>query len=425
MNQTLSRAYIEILREELLPAMGCTEPIALAYGAARVRDLLGELPEEVRVTVSGNLVKNAKSVTVPNTGGLRGIEAAVAAGLVAGKADKLLEVIADVTDADRGEIHKYLQKNCISVTLGESSLAFDYTVSVRGGGHEASLRVANAHTNVVFLEKDGQVLQDTPVEGEASNGLSDHSCLSVEKIVEFAETVDLSLVEDLLDRQIQCNMAICQEGLDHVWGACIGRTILRFGGDDPQNKAKAWAAAGSDARMNGCSLPVVILSGSGNQGITASVPVVVCAQDWGIGRDKMLRALLVSDLTAIHLKTALGRLSAFCGAVCAGAGAGAGICYLEGGRYREIAHTLVNALAISSGIICDGAKASCAGKIALSVEAGFLGWNMYRCDNEFYSGDGIVSKGVENTIRNVGVLGHDGMRDTDRKILEIMIGTTD
>jgi len=402
--------------------MGCTEPIALAYGAACVRELLGALPEQVEVSVSGNLVKNAKSVTVPNTDGLRGIEASVAAGLVAGQADRQLEVIAHVNDDDRAAIREYLSRDIIRVTLSDSDLAFDYTIRVISGENQAELRIANAHTNIVYRRRNGEILSDTPVHSESCDGMSDHGCLTVEDIVRFASEADLTEVIPLLEQQIEYNCAICEEGLRNQWGACIGRTINRFSAGDSISRAKARAAAGSDARMNGCAMPVVIISGSGNQGITACVPVVSYAEDLGVSREKLLRALTLADLVAIHLKTGIGRLSAFCGAVCAGVGAGAGICFLEGGGFKEIAHTIVNALAISSGIICDGAKASCAAKIALSVEAGIMGWNMYKCDNQFLSGDGIIAKGVENTIRNIGTLGHEGMKATDRKILEIMTG---
>jgi len=422
MSSELFDKYINILREELVPAMGCTEPIALAYGAACVRELLGALPEQVEVSVSGNLVKNAKSVTVPNTDGLRGIEASVAAGLVAGQADRQLEVIAHVNDDDRAAIREYLSRDIIRVTLSDSDLAFDYTIRVISGENQAELRIANAHTNIVYRRRNGEILSDTPVHSESCDGMSDHGCLTVEDIVRFASEADLTEVIPLLEQQIEYNCAICEEGLRNQWGACIGRTINRFSAGDSISRAKARAAAGSDARMNGCAMPVVIISGSGNQGITACVPVVSYAEDLGVSREKLLRALTLADLVAIHLKTGIGRLSAFCGAVCAGVGAGAGICFLEGGGFKEIAHTIVNALAISSGIICDGAKASCAAKIALSVEAGIMGWNMYKCDNQFLSGDGIIAKGVENTIRNIGTLGHEGMKATDRKILEIMTG---
>ena len=421
MDQKLYSAYLNILREELLPAMGCTEPIALAYAAASARALLGKMPESVHVEVSGNLIKNAMGVTVPNTDGMRGIEAAVAAGIVAGDERKMLECIACVDCADRDSIRDYLAKNIITVELCESELAFDCTVKVEAGGESALIRMANAHTNIVHRERNGEVISDTPVTCESEDGMSSHECLTVENIIKFAEEVDLNDVERLLSRQIECNTAISDEGLTNPWGACIGQTLMAVAGDNIMNRAKARAAAGSDARMNGCAMPVVILSGSGNQGMTASLPVITYAEEQGRSREELLRALVVSDLCTIHLKTYIGRLSAFCGAVCAGAGAGAGICFLEGGRMREVAHTLVNALGISSGIVCDGAKASCAGKIALAVEAGILGWEMFKNGKQFYSGEGIITKGVENTIRNVGILGHDGMKATDRTIMEIML----
>lgn len=421
MDCKLYSAYLNILREELVPAMGCTEPIALAYAAASARALLGKTPERVQVEVSGNLIKNAMGVTVPNTDGMRGIEAAVAAGIVAGNEKKKLECIADVDDGDRDNIRAYLARNIISVELCESELAFDCTVRVEAEGENALIRMANAHTNIVHREKNGEVISDTPVSCESEDGMSSHVCLTVENIIKFAQEVELSDVESLLMRQIECNTAISDEGLANPWGACIGQTLLSVAGDSLMNRAKARAAAGSDARMNGCAMPVVILSGSGNQGMTASLPVITYAEEQKRSREELLRALVVSDLCTIHLKTYIGRLSAFCGAVCAGAGAGAGICFLEGGRLREVAHTLVNALGISSGIVCDGAKASCAGKIALSVEAGILGWEMFKNGKQFYSGEGIITKGVENTIRNVGILGHDGMKATDRTIMDIML----
>ena len=421
MDCKLYSAYLNILREELVPAMGCTEPIALAYAAASARALLGKMPERVFVDVSGNLIKNAMGVTVPNTDGMRGIEAAVAAGIVAGDEKRKLECIAAVNDSDRENIRAYLAKNIITVELCDSELAFDCTVKVEAEGESALIRMANAHTNIVHREKNGEVISTVTVRCESEDGMSSHECLTVENIIKFAEEVELSDVEDLLSRQIECNSAISKEGLTNSWGACIGQTLMSVAGDSLMNRAKARAAAGSDARMNGCAMPVVILSGSGNQGMTASLPVITYAEEQGRSREELLRALVVSDLCAIHLKTYIGRLSAFCGAVCAGAGAGAGICFLEGGRMREVAHTLVNALGISSGIVCDGAKASCAGKIALSVEAGILGWEMFKNGKQFYSGEGIITKGVENTIRNVGILGHDGMKATDRTIMDIML----
>ena len=420
MNYESYNKYIQILKEELVPAMGCTEPIALAYGAAYAKSLLGKLPDQVSVCVSGNLIKNAKSVFVPNTNGLRGIPAAVVAGLIAGDYEKKLEVISQVSEEQQHEISEYLATHEIKVELSDSSLPFDYSISLVSGEDSTLVRIVNAHTNIVFAQKNGDVIIDQTVNDEKSDGFTNHECLNIEDIVEFASNVNLEEISFCLEQQINYNEAIAKEGLHGNYGANIGQVLLTSYGDNVVNRAKAKAAAASDARMNGCALPVVILSGSGNQGITASLPVIEFAKTMNASHELLLRSLIVSNLVAIRQKTEIGRLSAFCGGVCAGVGAGAGICYLEGGRYHEISHTIVNALAIASGIICDGAKASCAAKIALSVEAGITGWYMFKNGQQFRGGDGIVSKGVENTIRNVGRLGHDGMKETDREILKIM-----
>lgn len=417
--------YVAILEEELVCAMGCTEPIAVAYCAALARQTLGALPERVDVAASANIIKNVKSVVVPNTGGARGIEAAAAAGVVAGDAEAKLEVLAGVTGEEIAETHDYLAAHDVTVTPSERPWIFDIQVRVEAAGRTAFCEIAGAHTNVIRIERDGEVLLDTPFEegaGEKDAG-TDRSCLSIEKIVQFADEADLDDVKQVLGRQIACNTAIAQEGLHGDWGASVGKVLLAAYGDGIANRAKAWAAAGSDARMSGCELPVVINSGSGNQGITASVPVIVYARELGVSHEELLRALVVSNLVTIHLKTGIGRLSAYCGATSAGAGAAAGITYLHGGRAHEISHTVVNAIAIDSGMVCDGAKASCAAKIASAVEAGLLGMQMQSQGKQFYGGDGIVVKGVENTIRNVGVLAAQGMRETDRTIIELMCGT--
>lgn len=417
--------YVAILEEELVCAMGCTEPIAVAYCAALARQTLGALPERVDVAASANIIKNVKSVVVPNTGGARGIEAAAAAGVVAGDAEAKLEVLAGVTGEEIAEMRAFLAERTVTVTPSERPWIFDIQVRVEAAGRTAFCEIAGAHTNVIRIERDGEVLLDQPFEedaGEKDAG-TDRSCLSIEKIVQFADEADLDDVKQVLGRQIACNTAIAQEGLHGDWGASVGKVLLAAYGDGVANRAKAWAAAGSDARMSGCELPVVINSGSGNQGITASVPVIVYARELGVSHEELLRALVVSNLVTIHLKTGIGRLSAYCGATSAGAGAAAGITYLYGGRAHEIAHTVVNAIAIDSGMVCDGAKASCAAKIASAVEAGLLGMQMQRQGKQFYGGDGIVVKGVENTIRNVGVLAAQGMRETDRTIIELMCGT--
>ncbi len=414
-----TNTYCELLRAELVPATGCTEPIAIAYAAAVLRDTLGGVPERMRVSVSGNILKNAKSVVVPGTGGRKGIAAAAAAGAVAGDASRQLEVIASVTDKQREAIDAYLARSPIPVSCGGEGPALNLTVYGERSGDRALVRIANAHTNIVRIERNGETLQDRPVQ-DGGSGETRGPDLNVRDIVEFADTVELSRVEDALRRQISCNMAIARRGLEGGCGANIGRVLLSGGENDLITEARAMAAAGSDARMSGCEMPVVIVSGSGNQGIAASVPVAVWAGRKGYSEEKMLRALIVSDLVTVHQKKDIGRLSAFCGAVCAGCGAGAGIAYLEYGTYDAVAHALVNALAVVSGMVCDGAKASCAAKVATAVEAGILGYRMYTQHQEFFSGDGIVVKGVDNTIRNVGRLARDGMRETESEILRIM-----
>jgi len=416
------RNYVQILTEELVPAMGCTEPIAIAYAAAKGREVLGDIPDQVVVKASGNIIKNVKSVVVPNTGKLRGIEAAAAAGIVAGDSSCMLEVISHVEPQEQEAIRAYLDRRVIQVESLDGGLVFDLHMTLCSGKDVVRLRIANYHTNLVYLERNGQVLLDLPVSEEVENGLSDRSALNMWDIYDFAETVDIADIQEIIGRQITYNMAISQEGLTGDYGANIGRVLRNtFGSEDVFIRAKAAAAAGSDARMGGCELPVIINSGSGNQGITASVPVIIYAQEWGVSQDKLYRALVLSNLIAIHQKTRIGRLSAYCGAVSAGAAAGAGIAYLDGGSYQEIIHTVVNALAIVSGIVCDGAKASCAGKIAAAIDAGILGYHMYREGQQFYGGDGILSKGVENTLDNIGRLGKIGMRGTDQEILNIML----
>lgn len=410
---------LNVLKEELIPAMGCTEPVAVAYAAALARDTLGAMPERAEVAVSGNILKNVKSVVVPNTGGLRGVAVAVAAGIVAGDASKELEVLSAITAEEISSIAPYMQSAPIAVKESDSGCVFDIGVRVFCGTDEAFVRIAERHTNVVRVEKNGEVLCGGE-SGEAG-AETPQADFSVKDIVEFADTVALSDVEEALERQIAFNGAICEEGLKTDYGARVGKILLSAFGNDVHNRAKATAAAGSDARMNGCELPVVIVSGSGNQGITASVPVIVYAKELGVSHEKLLRALVVSNLVTVHLKRGIGCLSAYCGAVSAGCGAGAGVCYLRGGSYKEIAHTIVNALAIESGVICDGAKSSCAAKVASAVEAGLVGMEMYRRGSEFIGGDGIVEKGVENTIRAVGDLARNGMRETDEEIIRLMI----
>ena len=415
------QAYVKILEEELVPAMGCTEPIALAYAAAKARETLGCLPDKVEIGASGSIIKNVKSVIVPNTGHLKGIPAAAAAGIVAGDASRELEVIADVSEEETGAIAEYLKNTRITVEHIDQGITFDILVTVKKGDSYARVRIANYHTNIVLVEKDGEKLLDLPVEGEKEEGLTDRSLLDVEDIWDFINTVEIYDIRAVISRQIEYNTAIAKEGLRGDYGANIGSVLLSAYGDDVKNRAKAMAAAGSDARMNGCELPVIINAGSGNQGMTCSLPVLEYAKELKSGEDQLYRALALSNLVAIHQKTGIGRLSAYCGAVSAGAAAGAGIAYLCGGGYEEVIHTVVNALAIVSGIVCDGAKASCAAKIASAVDAGILGYHMYLNGQQFYAGDGIVTKGIEGTITNIGRLGKEGMKETNEEIIKMMI----
>ncbi|MBR3872625.1 MAG: serine dehydratase subunit alpha family protein [Clostridia bacterium] len=416
--------FVQILREELVPAMGCTEPIALAYGAAKAREVLGKLPDTVLIEASGNIIKNVKSVVVPNTGGLKGIEAAAVAGIVAGKAEKILEVISEVTEEEKQGMRDYLDTHDVRVMPAEGDVVFDIIITLTAGEESVRLRIADYHTNIVLIERNGEVLLDGGKVSEKAEmkGLTDRSCMSVEGAIDFADTCDLADVAELVERQIAYNYAIAEEGMKNAWGANIGKTLRDYYGTDVKTRAKFMAAAGSDARMSGCEMPVIIVSGSGNQGITASVPVIVYAKELGVSHEAMVRAVLLSDLLTIHLKTGIGRLSAYCGAVSAGCSSAAAIAHLNGGGFKEVAHTLVNGLAIVSGMICDGAKASCAAKIAASVDAGLLGWSMYRNGQQFYGGDGVITKGVEETIINIGRLGRVGMRETDKEIIRIMTG---
>ena len=422
-NDPRYQAYVELLKEELIPAMGCTEPIALAYAAAKAREVLGVLPDSVQLQVSGSIIKNVKSVIVPNTGHLKGMEAAVAAGIIAGSAEKELEVISEVSEEKKSAIRDYLQTVPITIEHTEQGHVLDIVVTERCGQDYARVRIVDYHTNICRIEKNGTVLYEVPLLDETvqEDARADRSLLNMQDIWDFAETADLRDVADLLERQIRYNNAIAEEGLLGDYGANIGRVLLTTYGNDVSNRAKAKAAAGSDARMNGCELPVIINSGSGNQGITCSVPLIEYAKELHSGKEKLYRALIISNLVAIHEKTGIGTLSAYCGAVSAGVGAGAGIAYLKGGRFETIAHTVVNAIAVTSGIICDGAKASCAAKIAASVDAGLLGLAMFESGNQFFGGDGIVKKGVENTIATVGKLARIGMEQTDKEIIHLMM----
>ena len=416
---SLYSIYVQILKEELVMAMGCTEPIAISYACAKATQVLDHLPDRIVVKASGSIIKNVKSVIVPHTNGLKGIEVAAAAGALYGDADAKLEVLSSATREQIEELPEYVQNTNITVQHIEQGHVFDLEIHVYYEQEHASVRIVDTHMNIVQIEKNWQVIfedKTTSLELKA-----DHSALIMKQIWDFSQTVDIDDVKEILDRQITCNMAIANEGIHNSYGANIGHVILNMDSDCVKTKAKAYAAAGSDARMNGCELPVVINSGSGNQGITCCVPVVVYAKELDCTQEQLYRALVLSNLTAIYIKTGIGTLSAFCGAVSAGAAAGAGIAYLHNGTYKEIQHTIVNALAILSGTICDGAKASCAAKIASSIDAGIMGYYMYKNKQQFYAGDGIVAHSVDETIQNIGTLGSQGMLQTNDKIIEMMI----
>lgn len=420
-NDAQYNSYVSVLKAELVPAAGCTEPIAIAFAGAKARSVLGRMPDRVDIVVSGNIIKNVKSVIVPNTNGLKGIEAAAAAGIAAGDPERVLEVIADVDEQGRARIGEFLHTCPIHVKPADNDLVFDITLTVYSGDESAMIRITDYHTNIVNIQRNGEtIFEQQSVSFGPEGTVTETDAMTIKDIVDFANIVEIADVSDVICRQIEYNSAIAKEGLTHKYGAGIGQVLLKTYGNDIKIRAMAAPAAGSDARMSGCELPVIIVSGSGNQGMTASLPVIEYAKEYNIPSDRLIRALVVSNLITIHQKSWIGRLSAFCGAVSAGCGAAAGIAYLLNGDYDIIAHTLVNSLAIISGVVCDGAKASCAGKIAAAVNAGILGYNMYLNDSQFFGGDGIVSKGVENTIVNVGRLGRDGMRETDKEIIRIM-----
>lgn len=418
------QAYLHVLKEELIPAMGCTEPIAIAFAAARALELLGEPAFSAHVEASGNMIKNVKSVIVPNTDGMKGIEAACIAGMVAGDAGKKLQVISRVTDQQKREI-KRLSENpgFCTVSLSPSDIPLYLAVTLTSAHHTACVVIAQSHLNIIQEVLDGNILKQVqPEPADSTTGGNALDFMSVEGIYEYAQTVNPEEVRDLIETQLAYNLAIAEEGLAHDWGANIGKVLLKQDPHNVRQRAKAYAAAGSDARMSGCELPVVINSGSGNQGITVSMPIYIYAREWNVPETKLYRALVLANLLGIYQKKNIGRLSAYCGAISAGCAAAAGIGYMDGGDLDAVSHILVNGLAIASGVICDGAKPSCAGKIAIAVEAGLLAWEMYRERQQFYGGDGIVQKGVESTIVNIGRLGRQGMRHTDIEILNMMIG---
>ncbi len=419
------KTYVDILKRELVVAMGCTEPIAVAFCAAKARELLGEMPKKVHIQASGNIIKNVKSVIVPHTDGMRGLEAAAAVGIFYGDASRCLEVISDVSCEQSASVGERIKELDITVAPLISDHVLDLMVTASTADSSVTVHIEDEHTNIVEIIENGKCTYTDNGEQTKSDDLPDgvdYELLKICDIVDFADSVDIGDIECVISRQIKYNTAISEQGLNNPYGAKIGQVLLKRG-NDIRTRACAAAAAGSDARMGGCDMPVVIVSGSGNQGMTTSLPVIMYARYYEKSQEQLYRALVVSDLVTLHLKHGIGRLSAYCGAVSAGAGAGAGIAYLLDGSLDAINHTIVNALAISSGIICDGAKASCAAKICMSVDAGIMGYEMYCEGCEFYAGDGLVSRGVEKTIDNISVLGNEGMKETDKKIIELMTGS--
>ena len=423
-------SYISILKEELVPAMGCTEPIAIAYASAKAREELGEEVTRLHVSCSGNIIKNVKGVIVPNSGGQKGIEAAAILGAVGGDAARELEVIAGATDEARSVTRKLAREGFCDVSLAEDVPNLYIEVVAEGKEHKALVRIEHYHTNITLIKRDNETLsrnapeklQATP---EASASTTDKNMMTLKGIIDFADSLKIEDVKELFDRQIEYNSRISQEGLDNKWGACVGKTIIETWGNDIRSCACARAAAGSDARMSGCPLPVIINSGSGNQGITVTMPVLEYSEQWRISREKLYRCLAVSNLVSIYIKHYIGSLSAFCGAVSASCGAGAGITYMARGGFAGVARTITNTLANVGGIVCDGAKPSCAAKIASSVHAALLAHYMSMNDDEFRGGEGFVEDDVEETIKNMGYIGKIGMKETDREILNVMIDRVD
>lgn len=411
--------YEEALAEELIPAMGCTEPIAIAYCAAVCREQLGAEPEEIEIWVSRNIIKNVKSVVVPNTDHMKGIEVACAAGIVAAHSERQLEVLAYITAEEKVALKELAESGKIKIHVSEEPDIFYICVFLAANGQNAEVTIRTDHTNVTSIKKNGATILSKPIVPEEEEA---KSLWRIEDVLDAARHMPLDNVKHLLERQIEYNMAISKEGLDHDYGASIGKILLRRDPDSLRTRARASAAAGSDARMNGCELPVVITSGSGNQGITASVPVVIYAHALAASEEKLLRAVLLSDLITIYLKQGIGKLSAYCGAVSAGCGSGAGIAYLHDCTDEQIEHAVENALAINSGIICDGAKSSCAAKIAMAVEGGLLGFDMAMAEHNFEGGDGIVQETADETIAAVGKIASQGMVETDKEIIDVMLG---
>lgn len=414
--------YLEILEEELAPALGCTEPIAIAYAAATARDVLGDFPSRIKIYCSGNIIKNVRSVVVPNTGGLKGIEASALAGIVGGNAEDKMEVLTQLDKQHASKVSELLEKGICQVYALDSQKSLHIIIEVSAGQDSVNVEIQDFHTNIVKIEKNGQAVYEKPVSDKSYLGtLTDRSILNVEDIFHFAETVDIKKVKALVERQIKYNMAIAGEGLKGYYGVNIGNTLLNYGAAGIYNKMKAYTASASEARMSGCELPVVTNSGSGNQGIASSVPVIIYAREKGINEEQLIRALVLSNLLTIHQKTLIGRLSAFCGVVSASCSSGAAITYLAGGSLEQVKMTITNTLANVSGIVCDGAKPSCGIKIAASLDAAIMAHLLALDNKAYFPGDGLVKSNIEDTISSVGRMARDGMKETDEQILKIML----
>ncbi|HWR43946.1 serine dehydratase subunit alpha family protein [Sporomusa sp.] len=423
MDTKIINSYIEILKEELVPALGCTEPIAIAYAAAKAREVLGCFPEKAVLECSGNIVKNVKSVAVPNTGGLTGIRASLLAGLVGGNPDNQLEVLSEMTPEHIITVKKLLDSNFSEVRLLSTDINLHLLLCLMAKDEYVTVEIKHTHINICKIEKNGQVVYQNDADNDNYLGtITDRSILTVEGIYSFANTVPLERVHDLIAQQIDYNICIAEEGLQGDYGINIGRTLLEIGHDEPvRTKIKAYTAAASEARMSGCGLPVVTNSGSGNQGIATSIPVIVYARERNLPEEKLYRGLLFSNLLTIHQKTLIGRLSAFCGAVSASCSSGAAITYLEGGTLEQINQTISNTLANVPGIVCDGAKPSCAAKIASCLDAAYMSHVLAMKGKHYQPGNGIVKADVEETIAAVGRIAFKGMRATDTEILKIML----
>ncbi len=427
MEEKQYQCYLDILKEELVPALGCTEPIALAYAAAVAKEAFGGMPGHMDVFCSGNIIKNVKNVTVPNSGGMHGIEAAAVLGAVGGRADRQLEALEAVTQEDREEVKKLLDRKFCTCHLQEGVENLYIRVEMTGEGRCAKVTISGKHTHIEKVERDGEILFEDTDDGRQTKeqGPDKRESLNVRDILQFADEVRMEDVEEVIGRQVEMNTAISEEGLKNHYGAEVGRTLMSAYGDDIKVRAKAKAAAGSDARMNGCSMPVIINSGSGNQGMTCSLPVIEFAKEWKVSKERMYRALVVSNLIAIHQKKYIGSLSAYCGAVSAACGAGAAITYLYGGDYEAVSNTITNTIANMGGVVCDGAKSSCAAKIASAVDAAIMAHMLENADHCFRPGEGLVKENVEDTIKSMGYVGRVGMKDTDVTILNLMIGEED